>query len=122
MFGLMSNTAIAAVSCESGDRWIITQNMTGSLRGLYSNLTDGNPSPWVVFTKDLNLTSTRPNTPISASCTVIPPNQESVDGTISAGLYVSEDTSALPVESTFMLLERTKHASLALDCILRSCQ
>ena len=92
---LMSNTAVVALSCENGDRWIITQNMTGALRGLYSNMTNGHTSPWTTFSKDLNFTSTRPNTPISASCISISPNSESFNGFPSAGLYVSRDTCTL---------------------------
>ena len=43
-FNLMSNTAVVALSCENGDRWVITQNMAGALRGLYSNTTNGHIS------------------------------------------------------------------------------
>ena len=105
---LLQNTALAAVSCQNGDRWIIIQNMTGSLRGLYSITTNGHTSPWAAYSKDLNLTATRPNTPISASCAVISPGSESVDGTISAGLYVSRYISASYISSYTSIRRRTE--------------
>ena len=97
---LMSNTAVVALSCENGDRWIITQNTIGAIRGLSSHTINGHTSPWAIFSKDLNLTSTRPNTPISASCVSISPHSESINGFPSAGLYVSIKTCALLRAST----------------------
>ena len=107
---LMTKTALAAVSCENGDRWIITQNITGSLRGLYSNTTNRH--------KDLNLTTTIPNTPISASCVVISPDQGSDGETISAGLYVSASTICNHCRILYSLLKQTKHLILALRGVL----
>ena len=87
---ILTNSSIHAISCESGDRWIFLQDLTGSIKGLHSQDSRTlNPS-WEKFPEKLNSITAKPRTPLSASCVSIPQaavqSYQEID--LVAGIYV----------------------------------
>ena len=79
----LANTSIAAVSCPNNDRWVFSQDLSGSIRAAqFTN------STWSFASTSYNFTPAKLGTALGASCFEFPTitNGFSI---LSAGTYVS---------------------------------